>query len=46
VDGDDDFEVSQIVLDVTVGEVPEPSTWTLFGLGIAGLAWMRRRKRS
>lgn len=46
VDGNDDFEVSQIVLDITVGEVPEPSTWTLFGLGIAGLAWMRRRKRS
>ena len=43
-DGNDDFKVSEIVLDINVGEVPEPSTWTLFGLGIAGLAWMRRRK--
>lgn len=42
----DDFKVSEIVLDITVGEVPEPSTWTLFGIGIAGLAWLRRRKQS
>ena len=44
--GNDDFKVSEIVLDITVGEVPEPSTWTLFGIGIAGLAWFRRRKQS
>lgn len=44
-DDNDNFAVSQIVLDITVGEVPEPSTWTLFGLGVAGLAWMRRSKR-
>ena len=45
-DGNDDFKIGEIVLDITVGEVPEPSTWTLFGIGIAGLAWLRRRKRA
>ena len=45
-DGNDDYRVRQIVLDITVGEIPEPSTWTLFGLGIAGLAYMRRRKKA
>ena len=43
-DGNDDFKISEIVLDINVGEIPEPSTWTLFGLGIAGLAWFRKRK--
>ncbi len=45
-DGNDDYRVSQIVLDITVGEIPEPSTWTLFGLGVAGLAYLRRRKKA
>ena len=29
--------------DVSVVGVPEPSTWTLMGLGVAGLVLMRRR---
>lgn len=31
---------------VTVTAVPEPSTWALMGLGLAGLAAMRRRRGS
>lgn len=31
---------------VTVNAVPEPSTWALMGLGLAGLAFARARRRS
>jgi hypothetical protein len=30
---------------VTVNAVPEPSTWALMGLGLAGLAFARARRR-
>jgi hypothetical protein len=43
-DGNDDFEISQIVLDIETAAVPEPSTWTLLGLGAGALAWFRRRR--
>ncbi|MCB9383861.1 MAG: PEP-CTERM sorting domain-containing protein, partial [Bryobacterales bacterium] len=43
-DGNDDYRVSQIVLDITPAAVPEPSTWTLFGLGAAALAFFRRKR--
>ncbi|MEZ5360957.1 MAG: PEP-CTERM sorting domain-containing protein [Bryobacterales bacterium] len=43
-DGNDDYRVSQIVLDITPAAVPEPSTWTLFGLGAAALAFLRRKR--
>ena len=33
-DGNDNFRVTQIVIDGIAGEVPEPTTWTLFGAGI------------
>ena len=48
-DGNDDFRVQTIVIRGDVNgpaSVPEPSTWTLIGTGVAGLAWLRRRKRS
>ena len=46
-DGNDDFRVTQIVLDgIGTTSVPEPSTWTLFGVGVAALAWFRRKRAS
>ena len=45
-DGNDDFLVSQLVLDIDTAAVPEPTTWTLFGAGIVGLALLRRKRAS
>lgn len=44
-DGNDDYRLSQIVLDINTAAVPEPSTWTLFGVGVAALAWFRRKRK-
>ena len=48
-DGNDDFRVQSIVIrgDATAPPptVPEPSTWTLLGAGVAAAAWLRRRKQ-
>jgi hypothetical protein len=35
-----------LVMDVEViGRLPEPGTWTLFGIGLAGIAIARVRAR-
>jgi hypothetical protein len=47
-DGNDNFRVQSIIIrgDASrLSGVPEPSTWTLLGAGVAGLACLRRRKR-
>jgi hypothetical protein len=45
-DGNDDFRVSQIVINGSAASaVPEPSAWTLLGLGVAGIALIRWRNR-
>jgi hypothetical protein len=45
-DGNDDFRVTQIVIDgiANSAAVPEPATWTLLGFGVAALAWFRRKR--
>jgi hypothetical protein len=47
-DGNDAFRVRQIVIDGTFNRgdpvIPEPTTWTLFGLGLGAAVWLRRRR--
>lgn len=38
------FQVDNIVVDTNVGELPEPFSLTLMGIGIAGLAAARRKR--
>lgn len=38
------FVVDNIVVNAPIPAVPEPATWAMMGLGLAGLGWMRRRK--
>ena len=40
----DDVAIDNIVLNET--DVPEPASLALFGLGLAGVAYSRRQKRS
>ncbi len=38
-------KVEEVVKDPGVGLLPEPSTLAIFGLGLAGLGFMRRRRK-
>jgi hypothetical protein len=42
--GQDTADETALIDNVSVSQVPEPATLTLFGAGLAGLGWMRRRK--
>jgi hypothetical protein len=39
-----DLPTVTLVSSVTTPAVPEPSTWVLFGFGVVGMAFIRRRK--
>jgi len=36
--------MDNVVVSFGSSEVPEPGTIAIFGLGLAGLCWMRRRR--
>lgn len=42
--GQDTADETALIDNVNVSQVPEPATLTLFGAGLAGLGWIRRRK--
>jgi hypothetical protein len=41
--GDEGWGLRNVLLDADIAAVPEPATLALFGLSLAGLAFMRRR---
>jgi hypothetical protein len=41
-----DAAVSSLRLTLDVSTIPEPSTWAMLALGLAGLAWLQRTKRT
>jgi hypothetical protein len=42
--GQDTQDETALIDNVSVKQVPEPATLSLFGAGLAGLGWLRRRK--
>lgn len=43
-EGGDEVARTEISVIVGAGAIPEPGTLALFGVGIAGLGWLRRRR--